>query len=187
MYSLLPKESIDNPNSLNDFFTEMHEAYKKGKAPMSEEQTKCTISVMMANNDIIDKMYLDFDKEWPFNGFFKRCTIFPIKYEKRLLVWLGLMTFEFNIGGMILSAYYVQWWANQEQNKYITVKNEIDINGLSLKSVLERCFPYGLFNKALIHEWWDKQKVHALPDNLIDHPAAALSFMPTKKMEPIVP
>lgn len=184
--NILPKEEIINPNSLANFFAEMHEAYLKRLVPMTEEQSKYTISIMMTDDNGIDKMYEDFSNQFPFGGLFKRCTIFPIKYEKRLLCWLGLMTYQFNIGGMILVAYYVQWRIKELAKKQITVANEIELGPLTLDLVCEKVFPFGVFNKELVHEYWDKQKVAASPDNLIDHRNAGASFMPIEDKAPIV-
>lgn len=166
-----PKEATENPNVLDEIFSEMHEAYKRNKVPMSEEQTKYTLMVMMADDNKIDGIYNDLAKVFPIGGFFKRCTIFPIKYEKKLLLWMGLITMDFGIGGMILIGYYLQWWAFHKN-----IQQE-----LTFSDVCENVFPFGVVSKETVHEFWDKQKVHASPDNLIDHSGAALSFMPKKE------
>lgn len=169
------KEEINNPNILDEIFTEMHKAKK---VPMSIEQTKYMMSVMMSDNTRIEAMYSDLSKTFPIGGFMARCGIFPIKYEKKLLIWLSLMTMDFGIGGMILVGYYVQWWAFHTQQKYVSLKNEIEQGNLSMDTVIEKLFPFGVFDKETINEFLDKQKVKATPDNLIDHKGAGLSFMP---------
>lgn len=187
MYNQLPKEAINNPSALDDIFVEMHKAYEKTKTPMTRDQTRWSMSIMMAEDDEVSRMYDDFSKHFPFGGFFKRCCIFPIKFEKRLLVWLAVMHNEFGIGGMILVAYYVQWFS------YRTLKIGWAMNGgiapmqdtVTLSFICERCFPFGIFAKETVHEFWDKQKVAAKPDNLIDHPTACASFMSIERTEPI--
>jgi beta-glucosidase/6-phospho-beta-glucosidase/beta-galactosidase len=178
MIQFHPEEAINNPSILDEIFTEMNAAYKKGMVPMTEEQSNYTIHIMMATDEGIEKMYKEIGDTFPIGGFFKRCGIFPIKYSKKLQLWLGLTTFEFGIGGMILIGYYLQWWAFHQAEKQMTVKNEIELGELSMDTVVEKCFPFGLFTQEIVHEFWDKQKVKARPDNLVDHHSAALSFMP---------
>jgi hypothetical protein len=45
--------------------------------------------------------------------------------------------------------------------------------------------PLGIFKKSTVLEFWDKQKVNASPDNLIDYPTACASFMPIERTEPV--
>lgn len=172
--NILPEETLRQPDALGNIFAEMHKARK---VPMTEEQSRYMINILMSSNDGVDEMFKDMSSQFPFSGFFNRCSIFPIKYEKKLLVWLALMTYETNIGGMILVAYYTQWAANDLKEKYITVKNEVEGGPLSLQTVTEKIFPYGIFDKETVHEFWDKQKVKAQPDNLVDHLACQQSFM----------
>jgi len=186
--NILPKEYIDKADAVDEILVEMHSAYEQNKVPMSEDQSAYSIKVMLSTDEDIEDTYNYLkNKHWMFAGFFKRCEIFPIKYSKRLLVWLAFMTFEFNIGGMILVAYYLQWaayrllkfkWALSGGTK--KMEKEID-----LSFVCEQCFPFGVFDKKTVHEFWDKQKVHARPDNLIDYPSACASFMPIERTEPI--
>lgn len=187
---LLPKETINDQYSLDSLFVEMHAAYEKDKVPMSDDQTIGSISIMMVSDAQIDEIYESFSKYWNAVAFFKRCEIFPIKYEKRLLVWFCFMGLDFGLGGMILTAYYLQWAA------YRFLKTEWAANGgrgemqneIDLSFVCERVFPWGVFTKELVHEFWDKQKLSCpFPDNLIDYPTAALSFMPSKETEPFIP
>lgn len=175
--TFLPKETIENPSALAAIFEQMLEAYNKRKVPMTDEQTRYSINIMMADESAIDEMYNKFKDTFPIGGFFLRCGLFPIKYQKRLLVWLGLMTYTFGIGGMILIGYWLQWRVCELKEKYITVKNEIENEGLSLNIVCEKIFPFGIFNEELVHEFWDRQKVSARPDNLVDHLSCQLSFM----------
>lgn len=163
----LPKETIDNPNALADIFKEMSQA-KKG--PMNSEQANCTISLMLGNNESVDKMYADLNQHFPLNAFFARCNTMPIKYSKKLLCWLGVLHLDANIGGLLLVGYYLQWFIH---DKNIPADKEV-----TLDFVCEHVFPFGVFSKETIHEFWDKQKVMARPDNLIDHPSACLSFWP---------
>jgi len=173
----LPKEAIEQPDALAKVFEEMREAYNRNKVRLTDEQSKQMISILMASDEKIDAVYNDFNQHFPMNGFFARCSIFPIKYEKRLLVWLAVMTHQFNIGGMILIGYYIQWFVHTEKEKSIILKNELEQGDLTLTQVCERVFPFGVFSEELVHEFWDKQKVHAHPDNLVDHSSAQLSFM----------
>lgn len=181
-----PKESVNDPSVLSSIFSEMHEVYKKRKESLTQEQIKQLIQVMMATDEQIDKMYTGLSETFPIGGFFLRCGIFPIKYEKRLLLFIALTTYEFNIGGMILVGYYVQWRIRKLMEEHITTKNEIDNIGiLSLDMACEKIFPFGVFTQEIVHEFWDKQKVAASPDNLIDHPSAAASFIPYNETESI--
>lgn len=165
-----PSEAINNPKILGDIFAEMQRAYIKNKQPLTPNQSGQLISIMIADEATIDKMYESLNSNFPFNGFFSRCSIFPIKYEKRLLIFLGLLTYEFGIGGMILVGYWLQWWVKQREN-------EANADILKLDIVIESVFPFGFFSKETIHEFWEKQKVDSRPDNLVDHPTAAASFM----------
>jgi hypothetical protein len=144
---------------------------------MTEEQARAMINVTMANDEAIDEMFDGLALAFPFSAFFKRCSIFPIKYDKRLLIWIALMTYESNIGGMILVGYYVQYISNSLKEEFITVKNEIEVGPLSLQTAIEHIFPFGIFSKETIHEFWDKQKVDARPDNLVDYSSCQQSFM----------
>ena len=181
MEFLIP-EMINDPKSLDRIFAEMHEAYQKEMVPMTNEQTRYSIGVMMGNEEQTEGAYEDFQKQsWEFGGFFKRCEIFPIKYEKKLQIWLALMTFEYGIGAMILVAYYTQWAISKLKEKgYAQIGDEITLN-----FVTEFIFPMGVFRKKTIHTFWDKQKVKSIPDNLIDYPSAGMSFMPIERTEPI--
>lgn len=179
----LIKEMIDDNESLERILKEMHEAYEKEKVPMTEDQTRWSMSIMLASDEEIDEQYNKFSNHWQFKGFFKRMRIFKIKYEKRLLVWLGVMSIDFGIGGMILIGYYVQWWASKKAK--FTTKLDLETKNLSLSAVCEECFAFGVFQKSTIHEFWDKQKVKSTPDNLIDYPTAALSFTTCHPMDTI--
>lgn len=176
--NFLPQEEAFNKQALHNIFTEMHAAYQKEKVPMSEEQTRYCMSIMLATDGAIESMYNDLRKaHWSYNEFFKRCEIFQIKLEKRLQVWIAALFTEFNIGGMILLAYYIQW--------YMKTQAPYEFYSISLDDACNIIFPFGVFTKKTIHTFWDKQKVSMRPDNLIDHPSAALSFMPTTNLEPI--
>lgn len=175
MYTQLPASAIKDPSVLDELFAQIH-CVKK--IPMDQDQAKFSIPIMMAPESSIDYMYAQYMAHWQFKGFFKRCEIFPIKYEKRLLVWLSVMTHKFGIGGMILVAYYVQWCASRLLQA--TTNKE-----LSLKEVTTHIFAGGVFSKQTMHEFWDKQKVDARPDNLIDHPLACTAFMKIDRTEPI--
>lgn len=164
------EEAIRNPNILDEVFSEMHKARK---IPMNDKQTKYSLSIMLANDEQLDSIYNSLSKTFPIGGFMLRCGIFPIKYEKRVLLWLSLIMTDFGIGGMILIGYYVQWWAFHNKEKLKLVQGE-----LSFDTIVERLFPFGVFSEETVHEFWDKQKVKARPDNLIDHRGASLSFMP---------
>lgn len=70
-----------------------------------------------------------------------------------------------------------KWWAVTDSELSIITKNEIAINDtLTLDTVIERCFPFGVFSKQTVHEFWDKQKIKAKPDNLIDYSIDAITF-----------
>jgi hypothetical protein len=179
--NFLPSETINDPSALDAILVEMHKAYERENAPMTEDQTRWSVSIMMADDAGIERMYEDFKREsWQLAGFFERCNAFPIKYEKRLLVWLGVMHIDFGIGGMLLVAYYVQWWCYRNIS-YAAAIDRAVIVPIELSYICEKCFPMGVFTKETVHKFWDKQKVKARPDNLIDYPSAALSFMPARK------
>lgn len=172
---MLPSSTINNPDSVGEILKEMHLAFKNEQVPMTEEQTAHSVKILLASDSAIPVAYESYKEAYQFAGFFKRCEIFPIKYEKRLQLWLSTMTYEFGIGGMILVAYYTQWRAKQ-----------IGATGtLTLNKVMSNIFPLGIFKKSTVHEFWDKQKVNASPDNLIDYPTACASFMPIERTEPI--
>lgn len=177
----LEEKEIYNQNALSLIFQELKD--RRGCIPMTKEQTDYSISVMMADEKAIDGMYKDLNAQFPFSAFFARCGVFPIKYSKRLLIWLGLMHFDANIGGMIFVGYYLQWFLYTDAEKRIITKNEIELGPITLDLVCERVFPFGILSKELIHEFWDKQKVKAQPDNLVDHLGAALSFLPLTMQE----
>lgn len=186
--TFLPKETINDPASLDAIMVEMYKAYEEEKVPMSEEQSSDSIHVMMASNNDIDDMYDNFiKKSYQVAGFFKRCEMFPIKYEKRLQIWLTVMNHQFGIGGMILIAYFVQWAAYRKLKAEWALSGGVDemTKEVDLGFVCEQVFPFGVFAKSTVHEFWDKQKVDASPDNLIDHPTACISFMPIERTEPI--
>lgn len=175
MYTKLPSLSIEDPSILDELFAQMHCAEK---IPMDEDQAEFSIPIMATPESSIDYMYAQYMAHWQSKGFFKRCELFPIKYEKRLLVWLAVMTYKFGIGGMILVAYYVQWCAN----KLLEVQPGRE---LTLHEVSIHIFTDGVFSKQTVHEFWDKQKVDARPDNLIDYPLACTAFMKIERTEPI--
>lgn len=186
----LPEETINDPESVARIMQEMHIAFDKEKVPMDADQARMSIMIMTADATQINIMYNDFyHKHYVFAGFFERCNrAFSIKYEKRLLVWLAVMYINFGIGGIILISYYVQWRAYLLKEKYVTFKNELEQSGeLTLSMVCEKIFPFGIFTKNAVHEFWDKQKVRSRPDNLIDYPKASMSFNPVSDHEPIVP
>lgn len=182
MYTLLPKEAITKTDALEAFFKEMHDAYEKQKVPMTEWQARHFITVAKGSNEQAEKAIAELsNSHWQFKGFFKRCEIFPIKYEKKLLLMLAILTNEFGIGGMILVSYYVQWWASKRFDKRLG----FDINELPFDLFFKECMPFGVLTKQTVHEFWDKQKVSATPDNLIDHPLACKSFMDIERTETI--
>lgn len=172
---ILPSSAINNPDSVGEILKEMKQAFIKEKISMTKEQSAHSVKIMLASDSAISVAYESYKQAYQFAGFFKRCEVFPIKYEKRLQLWLSTMTYEFGIGGMILVAYYVQFRAK-----------EIGASGLlTLDEAVEDIFPTGIFAKKTVHEFWDKQKVFARPDNLIDYPSACASFMPIERTEPI--
>lgn len=176
--NFLPEETINQPDALGNVLQEMHKAYNKRMVPMSMKQSKHLIHLTLANDESIDDLYSDLSQHFPFNAFFARCDYFPIKYDKRLKLWLALLTHELQIGGMILVGYYIQWRLFNLREEYITVKNEIELGPVSLQTAIEKIFPFGVFDNETIHEFWDKQKVKGRPDNLVDHRSSQLSFMP---------
>jgi hypothetical protein len=187
---ILPQETINNPQALDAFFSEMHDAYRKELKPMTKDQTRVAISVMMSNAESMSYMYDEMkEAHWEPCAFFYRCdNVFTIKYEKRLLVWLIAMHADVGIGGLLLVAYYIQWRASKLKNESIVFNNEIERAGaLTLSLVCERIFPVGIFTKETLRHFWDKQKVRARPDNLIDYPGAAESFIPTGITKPVEP
>lgn len=187
---MLPEQTINDHESVARIMQEMHIAFDKENVPMSDEQTRWSIQIMMASATQVNRMYNNlYHQHYLFAGFFERCNrAFSIKYEKRLLVWLAVMYINFGIGDIILIAYYVQWRAYLLKEKYVTFKNELEQSGeLTLSMVCEKIFPLGIFTKDTVHEFWDKQKVISRPDNLIDYPKASMSFNPVNDHEPIVP
>lgn len=179
MQKFHPKEAVNNPNILGELFNEMYEQSSKRNAPMTAEQAHYSLHVMMGNDEGVNNMYDQLKSTFPIGGFFHRCDIFPVKYSKRLKLWLALMTMEFGIGGMILVGYYVQWYIQTRKDNDIILKNDSEREeGMTLNTIIEKLFPFGVPTEDLVHEFWDKQKVAASPDNLIDHQSAALSFMP---------
>lgn len=174
---MLPKETVNNPQALDVLLNEMRIAYENDKVPMTEQQTRMCVSIMMADDFTIDRMYDDFEQHWHPAGFFSRCNMLPIKYEKRLLIWLYALYSDFGIGGLILIAYYVQW--------FFAMKKWSPSMKLGLNNATQHCFPFGVFTKQTVHEFWGKQKVKATPDNLIDWPTAGASFMAIERTEPI--
>src|SRR5688572_33065782 len=103
---MLTKEAIGNPSAVEEILKEMKQAYVKEKVPMDEEQARTSMAIMLATESGIDATCEVFKQSWQIAGFFKRCEMFPIKYEKRLLLWLAAMYNEFGIGGIILIAYF---------------------------------------------------------------------------------
>ena len=173
MVKFHPTEAINNPNALGDIFSEMNSELKKRGVPMSHEQTNYSINILLSPPDGTKDMYDKLSKTFPIGGFFNRIDILPIKMTNPAKLWLALMTMEFGIGGMILVGYFVQWQAFSQNVKEITTD-----------FMMERLFPFKIFNEELVHEFWDKQKVHARPDNLVDHHTACASFMPMLQSEP---
>lgn len=171
----LEETEINNPNALATVFQELKN--RRGLVPMTRDQSNYSITIMMADEDAVNRMYDDLNSQFPFNAFFARCGIFPIKYSKRLLIWLALIHFDANVGGLIFVGYYLQWYIHTDAQKSVMTKNELERGPLTLSLVCERVFPMGVLTKSLIHEFWDKQKVKAQPDNLVDHIGAAVSFM----------
>lgn len=186
---MLTKEAIEDKESLARIMSEMHDEYEKENVPMDDEKGRYSILVMTASNNRINNMYDDFMNHWQCAGFFRRCEYaFNIKFEKRLLVWLCAMTADFGIGGMMLIAYYVRYRAHVLEEKFVSFKNDLEAHGeLTLEMVCEKIFHFGVFEKETVHRFWEEQKVQARPDNLIDHPKAALSFNPSVKLDPITP
>lgn len=178
------KEAINNPSSVERIMIDMHNDYQLRKVPMSYAQTDYLISILMTNNDEQVKTICSdlASQSYQFGGFFKRCEMFPIKYDAKLKLWLALLNYEYGIGAMILVAYYVQWWAYATDDG---IRITVDKGILTLQEVAEHCFPFGVFDEETIKEFWDKQKVKASPDNLIDHFTACYSFMPVERKEPI--
>lgn len=148
---------------LSDVFVEM----KKAKhVPLTQDQTRMMINVLMASDEVIENIYNDFNKIFPMNAFFKRCEVcLPIKYEKRLLVWIVSMFGPTQIGGLILIGYYLQWYAFNAGVKELT-----------LSRVCESVFPFGIFPEEVIEEFWRKQKGQV--GNLVDYAPAQKSFIP---------
>lgn len=176
------REAINDPQSVEKVLIDMHNVYQLKKVPMSDEQSRYMISILMGGDEAAELACADFAKEfYQFGGFFKRCEMFPIKYSWKLKLWLALLNYEYGIGAMILVGYYVQWFAYSNESLRLISQNR----PLSLKDICEECFPFGVFDKETIHEFWDKQKVKASPDNLIDYPTACYSFMPIERKEPI--
>ena len=175
MESILPKEALQNPNALAEIFEELK---KESHVPMTKDQTDYMIPLIMANEQVIEGMFKDFSKaSWEFKAFFTRMDILPLKYEKKLKLWLALMYNESRVGGMIFIGYYVQWFIAIEAQKNIMLKNEIDTGILSLQTVIEHIFPMGVFTDEVLHKYWAKQKVTAKPDNLVDYYSSQRSFL----------
>jgi hypothetical protein len=129
----------------------------------------------MANESKIDGLFTDLCKTFPIGGFIGRMDIFPVKLEKRLLLLLALLYVDYGIGGMILIGYYLQWMAHQQKQ-----------TDLGIDWMASKVWPFGIFSKETVRTFWDKQKVDAKPDNLIDWPSADVSFVPefaTEKKE----
>jgi hypothetical protein len=164
--TFLPEEAINDPKALHNVFVEMRQAYAQEKVAMSNYQSEMLIKIMLAEDAGIYGIFNDLSKTFPIGGFFKRMDILPIKFEKRLLVSLGAIYTDFGIGGLILIGYYLQWLAALAGKTIITTD-----------WVYSDVWPFGIFSKETIHKFWDKQKVKAKPDNLVDHATAASSFL----------
>lgn len=164
--TFLPEETITQSDALAKVFAKMNELPRNKLVPMTDDQSGMSINVLLSDDDSIDNMYDGLNKHFPLNAFFSRMDALPIKYNKRLKIWIGVLFLDTNIGGLILVGYYLQWFAHSN-----------NLTELTLDYVMEKIFPWGIFSKETVHEYWDNQKVNARPDNLVDHHSACASFM----------
>lgn len=164
--TLLPEETINDPKALHTIFLEMKKAYDVEKVLMTEEQSKYFIMIAMMKYEQVSGLYKDFSKIFPIGAFLKRITIFPIKFEERVAVLLGVLYEDYGVDGLILIGYYLEWLAAEKR-----------LNSITYDWIFMEVFPWGIFSKETVHKFWDKQKVKARPDNLVDHPTAAASFL----------
>jgi hypothetical protein len=164
--TFLPEEAVNDPKALHNVFVEMREAYAKEKVPMSKDQSGMFICILLSTPEQADGLFKDLSGTFPIGAFFKRMEIFPVKFEKKCLLLLGLVYMEYGVGGLILIGYYLQWLAS------ITGATSLTADWIG-----ETVWPWGIFSKETVHTFWDKQKVKTRPDNLVDHATAAASFL----------
>lgn len=164
--TFLPKEIINDPKALHNVFVEMKTAYDIEKVPMTKEQSEYFIKIAMMKDEQLSGLYKDLSKTFPIGAFLNRITVFPIKFDERSALTLGVICSEYGVGGLILIGYYLEWLAAQEGRDSITYD-----------WVFMEVFPWGIFSQDTVHKFWDKQKVKARPDNLVDHPTVATSFL----------
>jgi len=91
---------------------------------------------------------------------YSRLKAIDIEIGIPAIAWLS--TFLKSPGDAVMYAHYIAYRFKKG-----------DIEGvITLDSLLSKVFPRGRFSEEQLLELWDTQKVHMLPDNLLDHPMA---------------
>lgn len=79
-----PEQAINDPIVLDSVFVEMNKALKSNNVKMTQDQSAILIKLMLMEEENVEGLYKELSTKFPIGGMFKRCEIFPVKYDKRL-------------------------------------------------------------------------------------------------------
>jgi hypothetical protein len=161
----LDQSTTEDPSSIETIFCE---GLKKEKTiPLSEEQMKMLLSLLVMDEEESQKLYDELTKEFFMIKIFEdRLKATGRELNKAGLAFVSLCCTT--PGEAVMYAYYI---ASQMKRKELGQK-------IDLQTLCMEIFPFGIFSRESLEKAWDGQKIEreSGSDNLLDYAKASESL-----------
>ena len=142
--------------------------------PMSEDETIAYMNMLMSKEPIFDVDLDEADKEDPNYIYFK-----PLIDEFVPQVFLGrlkaMTSLKMTLGALIILIQHMESPGNAVMYTYYLHYKLPDYTLITLKTISEQLFPFGMFSEKQLNDIWGAQKVSgddrpkSGSDNMIDY------------------